>query len=69
MWMLYPIKVALVVNVVLMFFLLLFLKNGFEIFTQLYVKEDEAVSGQFSDFANVYSHLGELDRRQGDFTI
>ena len=45
MWMLYPIKVALVVNVVLLFFLLLFVKNGFEIWTQLYIGEDEAVSG------------------------
>jgi hypothetical protein len=53
-WYLYPAKVAIVVNVVLLFFLLLFVAQGFEIFNKLHVKEMDAVSGQFDNFAGTY---------------
>jgi len=62
MWMLYPTRVAIIVNVVLMIFLVMFLFNGYDIYSRLYISEQEAVSGQFTDFGNVYSQMGELDR-------
>ena len=45
MWLYYPFKVALVINIILGTFLMIFIKNGWEIFDKLYVKEDEAVTG------------------------
>jgi len=53
-WYLYPAKVAFVVNIVILFFLLLFIAQGYEIFNKLHVSEMDAVSGQFDNFANVY---------------
>ena len=53
---------AIVVNVVLLFFLLLFVAQGFEIFNKLHVKEMDAVSGQFDNFAGVYQGMGDLDK-------
>jgi hypothetical protein len=47
MWIYYKFIVALVVNIILMLFLLLFVRNGTEIIQELYVKEDDAVSGKF----------------------
>ena len=32
MWLFYPVKVALIINVILAVFLLIFVKNGWEIF-------------------------------------
>ena len=61
-WYLYPAKVAIVVNVVLLFFLLLFVAQGFEIFNKLHIKEMDAVSGQFDNFAEVYQGMGDLDK-------
>jgi hypothetical protein len=51
MWLYYPIKVAILINLILLAFLLVFVKNGWEIYSRLYVKDDEAISGQFKDFA------------------
>lgn len=45
MWLYYPVKVALLINIILLAFLLVFLKNGWEIYSRLYVKDDEAISG------------------------
>ena len=47
MWLYYPFKVALVVNIILGIFLIVFIKNGWEIFDKLHVRDDEAVTGQF----------------------
>ena len=62
-WYLYPPTVAVVVNIVLMIFLMVFVVNGFEIFNRLYVKDTEAVSGKFGDFAKTYQEMGDLDSR------
>jgi len=45
MWMLYSSRVAIVVNVVLLVFLLIFIVNGFEIYNKLHISDSEAVSG------------------------
>jgi len=45
MWLYYPVKVAILINIILLTFLLVFLKNGWEIYSRLYVKDDEAISG------------------------
>jgi hypothetical protein len=47
MWILYSSRVAIIVNIVLAFFLVLFLVNGFTIWNKLHVSEKDAVSGQF----------------------
>lgn len=47
MWLLYTPHVALVVNIVLGIFLILFIMNGYDIISKLYVRDDEAVSGKF----------------------
>ena len=64
MWLYYPVKVALLINVILLVFLVLFVKNGYEIFTKLYVKDEDAVTGQFKDFAQ-YENMYDLDRIKG----
>jgi len=45
MWLYYPFKVALIINIILLIFLIVFVKNGYEIFDKLYVREDDAVTG------------------------
>ncbi len=40
MWLYYPIKVALVINIILGVFLALFIKNGTEIYDSLYVSDE-----------------------------
>lgn len=45
MWLYYPFKVALIINIILGGFLIVFIKNGYEIYEKLYVKDDEAVTG------------------------
>mmetsp|Transcript_15 Transcript_15/g.28 ORF Transcript_15/g.28 Transcript_15/m.28 type:complete len:81 (-) Transcript_15:947-1189(-) len=47
MWILYTPRVAIVVNVVLLIFLILFIINGADIFQSLHVSESDAVSGKF----------------------
>jgi uncharacterized integral membrane protein len=50
MWMYYPMQVAILINIVLGAFLMVFVKNGYEIYYKLHVRDDEAVTGQFQDF-------------------
>ena len=50
MWLYYPWKVAFFINLILGAFLLVFIKNGYEIYSKLYVRDEEAISGQFKDF-------------------
>lgn len=45
MWLYYSTKVALVINIILLVFLIVFIKNGWDIFDKLYVKDDDAVTG------------------------
>ena len=47
MWVLYTSYVALVVNMVLLVFLIIFIINGIDIFNKLHLSEDEIVSGKF----------------------
>ena len=52
MWTLYSTTVALCINVVLLVFLVLFIKNGYEIYEKLHVSDDEAVTGKFTNFGD-----------------
>ena len=45
MWLYYPVKVAIIINIVLGVFLVVFVYNGYEIYNKLYVKDDDAVTG------------------------
>lgn len=63
MWLYYPTKVAFIINLILMVFLFLFVKNGKEIYDKLYVRDEEAVTGQFKDFAQ-YENMYDLDSNQ-----
>ena len=60
MWVLYSSQTAIVVNIILAIFLMLFFKNGLEIYNSLAVKDEEAVSGKFTNFAQ-YENMNELD--------
>lgn len=51
MWCLYTKYVAIVVNVVLFIFLILFACNGYDIYKKLHLSESEAISGRFQDFS------------------
>jgi hypothetical protein len=51
MWLYYPVMVAIIINIILAIFLVIFVKNGWEIFDKLYVKEDDAVTGKFKDLS------------------
>jgi len=62
-WYCYPPTVAVVVNIVLLIFLMVFVVNGFEIFNRLHINEIDAVSGKFGDFAKTYQEMGDLDSR------
>ncbi len=64
MWLYYPVKVAFFINLILLGFLFVFVKNGYEIYSKLYVKDDEAVTGQFKDFAQ-YENMYDLDSNSG----
>ena len=64
MWVLYTTRVATVVNVVLLIFLIVFVVNGFDIYRKLHISEDEAVSGKFQDFSQ-YQRMNDLDRDGG----
>lgn len=52
MWMLYTPEVAIAVNIVLGIFFAAFILNGADIFTKLYISEEQAVSSQFQNFAS-----------------
>jgi hypothetical protein len=45
MWVLYDRMVATVINVILGIFLLVFIRNGKEIYDKLHVSDEEAVTG------------------------
>ena len=45
MWLYYPTKVAIMINVILFAFLLIFIRSGWEIYNKLHVRDDEAVTG------------------------
>ena len=51
MWVLYDRAVAICVNIVLIIFFVMFIKNGIEITSRLHVRDDEAVDGKFNDFS------------------
>jgi hypothetical protein len=63
MWLYYPFKVAILINIILMAFLVVFVKNGYEIYQKLYVSDAEAISGQFKDFGQ-YENMYDLDNKQ-----
>ena len=48
MWYMRPFLTALIVNIILLLFLLLFIANGYEIVKELYVEEGDAVTGSFN---------------------
>jgi len=60
MWIYYKFLVALVVNIVLGLFLVMFFMSGKEVITQLYVSEEEAVTGMFDTFKD--SHVKQIER-------
>jgi hypothetical protein len=45
MWILYEKTVAIAVNIVLLVFFILFVKNGIDITSKLHVKDEDAVTG------------------------
>ena len=47
MWTLYSRTVAIFINCILLVFLLVFIKNGQEIYENLHVKDEDAVTGKF----------------------
>ena len=68
MWTLYSKPVALVINIILAIFLLLFIKNGKDIYDKLAVSDSEAVSGKFTNFAQ-YEGMEDLDKNAGQREI
>jgi hypothetical protein len=60
MWLYYSVKVAITINIILLVFLVIFIKNGWEIYDKLYVREDDAVTGEFKDFT-AYENMFDLD--------
>ena len=66
MWTLYSKPVAIVINIILGIFLLLFVMNGKDIYEKLAVSEQDAVSGKFTNFTQ-YEGIEDLDkgRNQG----
>ena len=61
MWVLYRKTVAIIANIVLAAFLLLFIRNGIDIYRRLVISEREAVSGKFSNFGQYERMM--LDKR------
>ena len=61
MWVLYSKTVAMITNFILLGFMLLFIRNGLEIYDRLVIK-GEAATGKFSTFAH-YETMGALDER------
>lgn len=60
MWVLYTKTVAIVINCILAVFLLAFIHNGFEIYNELHVKDEDAVTGKFTNFAQ-YDNMQDID--------
>ena len=58
MWIYYRFFVALVINIILGLFLLVFIRNGYDILSELYLDEDSVVSGKFQSFKD---NLVDLD--------
>ena len=61
MWVLYSKTVALITNVILGGFMILFIRNGVDIYNQLMISDEEAASGKFSKFDH-FESMGDLDR-------
>jgi hypothetical protein len=47
MWVYYRFLTALIINIILAAFLIVFVRNGHDIITRLWVDEGEAVTGKF----------------------
>ena len=62
MWVLYDRKVAIFVNFVLGIFLIAFIKNGYDIYDNLALDENEAVTGVFQNFEQ-FEGLDDLGGR------
>ena len=45
MWLYYPVKVAILINIILGAFLIVFVKNGLDIYSKLHVSDTDAISG------------------------
>ncbi len=60
-WIYYPGIIALVVNLVLLVFLVMFIMSGADILKKLYVPDLVAVTGQFADFST-YEQMPDLDK-------
>ena len=60
-WIYYPGLIAVVVNIVLVVFLVLFVANGLDIWKKLYVPDLVAVTGQFYDFST-YEKMPDLEK-------
>ena len=52
MWALYSTEIAITINLILLVFLIVFIKNGHEIITQLHVSDSDAVTGRFNNFSD-----------------
>lgn len=63
MWLYYKFIVALVVNIILISFLVLFVKNGYDIIKELYVDESEAITGKFN---TLKENFGDFDKKTKD---
>lgn len=59
MWTLYSRTVAIFINCILLIFLLVFIKNGQEIYEKLHVRDEDAVTGKFQNFAD--AQYGDLN--------
>lgn len=63
MWTLYTKTVALFVNAILLVFLIIFVKNGLDIYQKLHVKDEDAVTGKFSNFAEANQNFDDLSQK------
>eukprot|EP00347_Sterkiella_histriomuscorum_P009251 403341927 len=61
MWIYYRFLVALIINIILGLFLILFVKNGYEIYSELWIDEQNAVSSKFKTFQD---DLIDLDKKK-----
>ena len=59
MWLFYTTMTAIVTNIVLMIFLVAFVKTGYEIFEELYIEDEEAVTGKYKNFD--FQNINDLD--------
>ena len=68
MWVLYDRKVAFAINVILLIFLIAFIKNGYDIYDTLAVDEKDAVTGVFQNFEQ-YEGMGDLAQNNEDKSV